>query len=57
MKYNLYYKNQCINSKPIDDADLKEMLKDKTHITKIYNTRNIQKIPINQLRLVECHIV
>lgn len=57
MKYNLYYKNQRINSKPIDDADLKEMLKDKTHITKIYNTRNIQKIPINQLRLVECHIV
>lgn len=54
--YNLYYKNEKINSKPLKDNDINE-LKNKNYIYKKIDKFNSIKLPLNEVKIIKCILI
>lgn len=54
--YNLYLKNEKINSTPLTKEDV-EFIKENTFINKKIDDSTIKKIFVKDIRVVECTIV
>lgn len=58
--YNLYYKNECINTFPLTENELLEIInKHDNKVMHKYNSllNKISTIDKNRVRVVECTIV
>lgn len=60
--YNLYYKNERLNNRPMSKEDLEKNIlqnkKEYIYKKKIFgNTTDIAKINIKDIKIVECIIV
>lgn len=57
LRYNIYYKNEKINSHPLSKKDLDE-IKKREYIGKMDSkTKEISKIPTNMINIVKCYII
>lgn len=56
--YNMYYKNNKINNRPLTDDDLKTIYSSKKYIIK-HNTLsgNNEQIPLSEVRLIKTIII
>lgn len=56
-RYNLYWKNSKLNNKPLSLEDINN-ISSREYIYKINNiSKEKEKIPVNQIRLVKCTIL
>ena len=53
--YNLYYKQQRINKKPLSKEEAEKIRSMKT-INKVISKDEIEEIPVDRIRFVECVI-
>lgn len=54
--YNLYYKNEKINSKPLKEVDVEE-LKKQNFIYKKVDKFNSIKLPLNDVKIIKCTLI
>lgn len=55
--YNLYFKNSKINNNPISEIELSK-IKENSYIGKLHPiTKTIEKIPIEEIKIVKCYTV
>lgn len=54
--YNLYYKNEKINSKPLKDNDIEE-LKKQNFIYKKIDKYNSLKLPLQDIKIIKCTLI
>lgn len=58
--YNLYYKNNCINTKPLSYQELEDIINkhdDKTIYKYNALLNKISTIDKNKIRIVECTVI
>lgn len=57
LKYNIYYNNEKINSRPLDKEDVDLIMKERT-ISKINKyTDNIKQISTERIEIVKCYVL
>lgn len=54
--YNLYYKGQKLNRRPITKKDL-DIVMSKEKVSKIVNSTTIKDIPTRECKVVECTVL
>ena len=54
--YNIYYKNEKINSRPLKENDLEEVLK-KPYILKKIDKYNSEKILLKDTKIIKCTLI
>jgi len=54
--YNIYYKNEKINSRPLKETDLEDMLK-KQYILKKIDNYNSEKILLKDTKIIKCTLI
>lgn len=57
LKYNLYFRSEKINKRPISEDELNK-IREAKNINK-YNsqTRELEVIPTNQLEIIKCYVI
>ena len=56
-RYNIYYKNNRINNRPLSENDLKEGVLSNQYIYKKTQMNTNIKIPVKDIKIVKCIIV
>ena len=57
LKYNIYYNNEKINSRPLDKDDVDLIMKERT-ISKINKyTDDIKQISTERIEIVKCYVI
>ena len=57
LKYNIYYNNEKINSRPLDKEDVDLVMKERT-ISKINKyTDDIKQISTERIEIVKCYVI
>ena len=57
LKYNIYYNNEKINSRPLDKKDVDLIMKERT-ISKINKyTDDIKQISTERIEIVKCYVI
>lgn len=57
LKYNIYYNNEKINSRPLDKEDVDLIMKERT-ISKINKyTDDIKQISTERIEIVKCYVI
>lgn len=57
LKYNIYFNNEKINSRPLDKADVDLIMKERT-ISKINKyTDDIKQISTEKIEIVKCYVI
>lgn len=57
LKYNIYYNNEKINSRPLDKEDI-DLIKRERIITKTdKNTNDIKQISTDKIEIVKCYVI
>jgi hypothetical protein len=57
LKYNIYYNNEKINSRPLDKDDI-DLIKKERIITKTDKYRNdIKQISTDKIEIVKCYVI
>ena len=57
LKYNIYYNNEKINSRPLDKEDVDLIMKERT-ISKINKyTDDIKHISTERIEIVKCYVI
>ena len=56
-RYNIYYKNNRINNRPLSENDLKEDILSNQYIYKKTQMNTNIKIPVRDIKIVKCIIV
>lgn len=57
LKYNIYYNNEKINSRPLDKEDVDLIMKEHT-ISKINKyTDDIKQISTEKIEIVKCYVI
>lgn len=57
LKYNIYYNNEKINSRPLDKEDVDLIMKEHT-ISKINKyTDDIKQISTERIEIVKCYVI
>ena len=51
--YNIYYKGQKLNRRPLQRKDL-DIIMNKEIISNIVNSTNMKNIPTKECKIVEC---
>lgn len=54
--YNLYYKGQRLNRRPLQKKDI-DVVMSKEYVSKIVNSTNIKNIPTKECKIVECTLL
>jgi len=54
--YNIYYKNEKLNSNPFNNDDIRTLLK-KDFIIKKIDEHKSEKIYVNDLKIIKCTII
>lgn len=54
--YNIYYKNNKLNSKPLDTDNIKDILS-KGFIIKKVDENKSEKINVSNLKIIKCTII
>lgn len=59
--YNIYYKNEKLNSAPLTEEEYEDIMKSKKYVIKKSfdhtGTLNVEKIPLKNVRTVKCVII
>lgn len=57
LKYNIYYNNEKINSRPLDKEDI-DLIKRERIITKTDKyTNDIKQISTDKIEIVKCYVI
>jgi hypothetical protein len=57
LKYNIYYNNEKINSRPLDKDDI-DLIKKERIITKTDKyTNDIKQISTDKIEIVKCYVI
>jgi hypothetical protein len=57
LKYNIYFNNEKINSRPLDKEDVDLIMKERT-ISKINKyTDDIKQISTEKIEIVKCYVI
>ena len=56
-RYNIYYKNNRINNRPLSENDIKEHVLSHQYIYKKTHMNTNIKIPVEDIKIVKCIIV
>ena len=57
LKYNIYYNNEKIKSRPLDKEDVDLIMKERT-ISKINKyTDDIKQISTERIEIVKCYVI
>jgi hypothetical protein len=57
LRYNIYYKNERINNYPISKEEV-EKIQSQKFIGKVNeNTKEVTRIPTNDINIVKCYLV
>jgi hypothetical protein len=57
LKYNIYYNNEKINSRPLDKDDI-DLIKRERIITKTDKyTNDIKQISTDKIEIVKCYVI
>lgn len=54
--YNVYYKNEKVNIKPLSEEQVLEISKNE-YVYKQTKFNNIEKIPVNKVKIIKCTII
>lgn len=56
IRYNIYYKNEKVNIKPLSNEQIKEIISNNVIYKKAQNNDLIE-IPINKIKIFKCTII
>ena len=57
LKYNIYYNNEKINSRPLDKEDVDLIMKEHTILKINKYTDDIKQISTEKIEIVKCYVI